>query len=263
MSLASRLSGLRHLLDRVGGLFFGGVDHSLVPKHVAIIMDGNGRWAERRGLPRLEGHKAGARAIRSVVVACIDLGIPFLTIYTFSSENWRRPEQEVTGLMHLFQETLDREVPSLNQEGVRITVIGDRSGIPEATASAFDRAEEQTRSNERLTLGIALNYGGRAEILGAAKKMAEDVVEGKRDISLVDEQVFASYLYAPHIPDPELVIRTGGEMRLSNFLTWQVAYAELWVTKVLWPEFGRKHLLQAIRSYQGRERRFGGFVAKS
>ena len=231
------------------------------PNHVAIIMDGNGRWAKERGLPRLEGHRAGARAIRDTITSCVDLGVKYLTIYTFSQENWRRPEAEVEGLMALFEATLKREVPELHSEGVRIRVIGRIRDLPASTQRAFRAAEDKTKDNDRLVLGVALNYGGRGEIVDAARDLAERVARGELQPKEIDDDMFSASLYTHGIPDPELVIRTGGDLRVSNFLLWQIAYAELWVTPALWPDFVRGHLVEAIEDFRRRERRFGGLGA--
>jgi undecaprenyl diphosphate synthase len=234
------------------------LDLSAIPRHVAVIMDGNGRWASKRALPRVAGHKAGARGIRESILACLELGIEYLTIYSFSSENWRRPAAEVNALMHLFVEVLKHEIDNLLRQGVRVRVIGRRSELPTITADAFQRAEERTAAGDRLTLVVALNYGGRAEIADAAADIAREVASGALSPDDVDEDAVARHLYAPDIPDPDLLIRTSGELRVSNFLLWQIAYSELWVTSVLWPDFKRGHLLAAVIDYQSRARRFGG-----
>lgn len=227
-------------------------------QHVAVIMDGNGRWAKERGLPRLEGHRAGARAIRETITACVDLGIKHLTLYTFSKENWRRPKYEVDGLMALFERTLRKELPELHREGVRIRVIGRLADMPDSTRAAFKAAEGHTAQNDRLTLAIALNYGARAEIVDAARALARQAADGTLDPKDIDEERFASALYTQGIPDPELVIRTGGDMRVSNFLLWQIAYSELWITPTLWPDFNKELLTRAVKEFAVRERRFGG-----
>ena len=233
-------------------------DPSRTPAHVAIIMDGNGRWASRRGLPRIAGHRTGVKAVREAIVSAIELGVSYLTVYSFSSENWRRPADEVTGLMSLFVEVLDREVDSLMEQDVKVRVIGRRDGLPEATASAFRRAEERTAGNKTLTLVVALDYGGRAEIAGAARAIARDVAAGRLDPEAVDEETVAANLTTAGIPDPDLLVRTSGEMRVSNFLLWQIAYSEIWVTPTLWPAFKRYDFLRAVIDYERRDRRFGG-----
>jgi undecaprenyl diphosphate synthase len=233
-------------------------DPARVPAHVAVIMDGNGRWASRRGLPRIAGHRAGAKAIRECIETCIELGVRYLTLYSFSSENWRRPEDEVKGLMTLFVEVLEAELSRLEEKGVRLVLIGREYDLPSATREAFLRAEERTRDNAQLTLVVAMNYGGRGEIVDATRAIAREAAEGRIDPDAVDESVVASHLYTADIPDPDLVVRTSGEMRISNFLLWQIAYAELWVTQVLWPDFKRGDLLRAVVEYGRRGRRFGG-----
>jgi undecaprenyl diphosphate synthase len=221
-------------------------------------MDGNGRWAEGRGLPRLAGHRAGAQAVREAIAASIELGIEYLTIYSFSSENWNRPLDEVKGLMSLFVEVLERELANLERMHVRVRVIGDLAGIPDKTRKAFERCVERTAIQEGLTLVVALNYGGRADILRAVGSLAEECREGLIDATQIDEELFSSKLSTEGIPDPDLVVRTSGEMRVSNFLLWEIAYSELWVTDVLWPDFDRTTLLEAVVDYQSRTRRFGG-----
>ncbi len=228
------------------------------PGHIAVIMDGNGRWAARRGLPRLAGHQAGAKAVREVIAAAIELGIAYLTIYSFSAENWTRPRDEVAGLMSLFVEVLEQELRTLQDLGVRVVVIGRREGLPPRTAQAFERAERDTADNKRLTYVVALNYGGRQEIVDAVRAIAADAAAGRLDPASIDEDTVRSRLYAPDLPDPDLLIRTSGELRVSNFLLWQIAYSELWVTSTLWPDFDRHHLLKAVVDYQHRRRRFGG-----
>jgi len=236
----------------------GELDVPSVPAHVAIIMDGNGRWASKRGLPRIAGHRAGVKAIRETIAAAIELGVKVLTIYTFSSENWNRPADEVSGLMGLFVEVLERETDSLDKLGVKVLIIGSPEGVPEKTMAAFRRSEERTANNTTMTLAVALNYGGRAEITRATRAIAEDVAAGRIAPAEVDDALIEGYLFTAGIPDPDLVIRTSGEMRISNFLLWQIAYSELWVTSVLWPDFSRHDLLRAVVDYQRRDRRFGG-----
>ena len=233
-------------------------DPGRAPQHVAVIMDGNGRWASRRGLPRIAGHRGGVKAVREAIVSAIELGVSYLTIYSFSSENWRRPADEVSGLMSLFVEVLDREVDSLMAQDVKVRVIGRREGLPEATSEAFRRAEERTAGNHTLTLVVALDYGGRAEIADAARAIAREASAGRLDPEAVDEETVAAHLTTVGVPDPELLVRTSGEMRVSNFLLWQIAYSELWVTATLWPDFKRYDFLRAVVDYQRRDRRFGG-----
>lgn len=240
----------RALLDRF--------DPRQTPAHVAVIMDGNGRWAAKRGLPRLFGHRAGAKAVRESIAACLELGIRYLTIYSFSSENWRRSREEVDGLMSLFVEVLEAEMDDLMERSVRVLLIGSEAGVPEATLDAFRRAEEKTADNDSLTLVVALNYGGRLEITEAVRQLAREVAAGDLDPDAISEDTVAAHLYTHALPDPDLLIRTSGEMRISNFLLWQIAYSELWVTSTLWPDFRRGDMLKAVVDYQGRTRRFGG-----
>lgn len=240
------------------GALLSDLDLAAIPRHVAVIMDGNGRWAAKRGLPRIFGHKAGAEAIKESIAASVELGIEFLTIYSFSSENWRRSAEEVSGLMNLFIEVLEAELDHLMEWGVCVKVIGSEQGMPAKTMAAFRRTEERTAGNERLTLLVALNYGGRAEIVDAARALAAEAARGDIDPDAITEETFQQRLYTAGIPDPDLLIRTSGEMRISNFLLWQIAYAELCVTPVLWPDFDRGDLLRAVMEFQSRVRRFGG-----
>ncbi len=233
-------------------------DLAPVPAHIAIIMDGNGRWARARGLPRIAGHRQGVEAVRSTVRACSDLGISYLTIYAFSSENWKRPVSEVDDLMGLLRLYIQRELAELGREGVRIRFIGDRRRLAEDINHLIAASEENTKNNTGLTLTVAINYGGRQEILEVARGFARDVRDGKLDPEDISEQVFESYLESEVLPDPDLLIRTSGEQRLSNFLLWQSAYAEFVFITTLWPDFKREHLEQAIQEYQRRERRYGG-----
>lgn len=234
------------------------LDPERVPAHVAIIMDGNGRWAAKRGLPRLAGHRAGAKAVREAIASSIELGLEYLTIYSFSSENWSRPDAEVSGLMTLFVEVLQKEMSNLAKMDVRVVVSGRREDLPTATREAFDRTEQDTAHNKGLTLVVALNYGGRSELVDAAKALVDDVSTGVLSVDDIDEASIASRLYTPQIPDPDLLIRTSGELRVSNFLLWQIAYTEFWVTDALWPDFDRHEMLRAIVEFQSRTRRFGG-----
>lgn len=233
-------------------------DPSAAPAHVAVIMDGNGRWASRRSLPRLAGHRQGAKAVREAIAAAIELGIHYLTIYSFSSENWSRSQEEVSGLMALFVEVLERELASLQKMDVRVLTIGDMTELPVKTRDAFARCVANTADNPGLTLVVALNYGGRQELVRAARSIAEAAAAGDLPPENVDEALLAAGLYTVGIPDPDLVIRTSGELRLSNFLLWQAAYAEFWVTETLWPDFSRTDLLEAVTVFQSRDRRFGG-----
>jgi undecaprenyl diphosphate synthase len=234
------------------------LDFSRVPAHVAIIMDGNGRWAQKRGLPRVAGHRAGAKAVEEAIASAIETGVRYLTIYSFSTENWRRPADEVTALMGLFIEVLLAKMGDLMDKDVRVRVIGRLSEMPTATAQAFRDAMERTAGNTTLDLIVALNYGSRDEIVDAARSLAADAAAGTLAPADIDETAIASRLYTAGVPDPDLLVRTSGEMRLSNFLLWQIAYSELYLTSVLWPDFGRYAFLKALVDYQQRERRFGG-----
>jgi undecaprenyl diphosphate synthase len=223
-------------------------------KNIAIILDGNARWAEQRGLAIAEGHREGTRAVRRTVEAAIELGVRSLALYAFSTENWTRPIDEVDALMEIFDETIDRELPDLAREGVRTRFIGRRDRAPEALREKMERLESETAANDRLNLWIAFDYGGRAEIVEGVRRLLAAGVEPER----VDEELFRSSLYAPEMPDPDLVIRTSGEFRMSNFLLWQSAYAELVFVDRLWPEFGEEDLRAALEAYARRRRRFGG-----
>lgn len=253
-------------LDEIFPHLPDGLDASLlnvdaVPKHVAVIMDGNGRWAKKRALNRLRGHKAGIEAVRETIRCASDLGVRYLTIYSFSTENWKRPEEEVDGLMDLFAQTMLAEVDGLHEEGVRVTTIGAMEALPRETREAFEEAQAKTSANEGMTLVVAINYGGRDEIvraLNACMREAKEAASAGDAWPTIDESAVASHLYTAGIPDPEVVIRTSGEMRLSNFLLWQAAYAEFVVSPVLWPDFDRYELLRCLLDYQSRERRFGG-----
>jgi undecaprenyl diphosphate synthase len=231
-----------------------------MPRHVAIIMDGNGRWAKKRGLPRAAGHRSGAEALRGVVKACGDLGIPYLTVYAFSTENWKRPQEEIDALMGLLIEYIEKELDVLNKNEVRIKAIGNLNQLPEKAVKLIENAERKTAANKRLYLQIALNYGGRKDIIRAVQQLAADVLAGKVRSEQIEEQLFASYLSTGGIPEPDLIIRTAGEKRLSNFLLWECAYSEFWFHEVLWPDFHKEHLFQAIYDFQHRQRRFGGLV---
>lgn len=230
-----------------------------IPAHVAIIMDGNGRWARARGLPRVAGHRAGVENLRSILRAAVEFGIKILTIYAFSTENWDRPQEEVRILMGLVDRAIENELNELNESGVRIRHIGRREGLSPRLAAKFQHAQELTRHNERLILNVAFNYGGRAEIVDAVRQIVAEGLPPER----IDQQTFSRYLTTGGLPDPDLVIRTGGDMRLSNFLIWQSAYAEFYSTPTLWPDFNRRELYKALLAYGQRERRFGGLVPKS
>ena len=228
-----------------------------IPRHVAIIMDGNGRWATKRGLPRSAGHRAGMEALRDLITASSELGIEALTLYAFSTENWKRPRDEVGTLFSLVVEYFNREISELHEKGVRIRVLGDMSRVPQKARAALMRAEDITHDNSGLKLNLAINYGARAELVRAAKALAEDVSNGGMAPDAIDEAAVSSRLYTSGQPDVDLLIRTGGEMRLSNFLLYQSAYAELLFTDTLFADFDKAHYLDAIREFQGRSRRFG------
>jgi undecaprenyl diphosphate synthase len=224
-----------------------------IPHHVGIIMDGNGRWAQEHGLPRLEGHRAGTENIRRVLRSCGEHGIKIVTIYAFSTENWFRPSDEVRGLIRILERVLENEVDNLHQEGVKLRHVGELEGLPDRLRKAVLDAIELTKDNDRLILNVAFNYGGRAEILRAARRLLQD----NTDPNEIDEELFGDYLYTAGLPDPDLIIRTGGEMRLSNFLIWQSAYAEYYSTPTFWPDFDKEELTKALQAYSRRERRFG------
>jgi undecaprenyl diphosphate synthase len=228
-----------------------------VPAHVAIIMDGNGRWARARSLPRTAGHKQGAEAVRRSIEACFELGVSYLTLFGFSSENWKRPEPEVSDLMLLLRRYLQSEIADLHKNGVRVRVIGERSRFSPDIVSLIRNAEDMTRGNDALNLTVALNYGSRQEIASAARRLAEDVAAGKIAAQDIDETFFGGRLMTADMPDPDLLIRTSGEKRMSNFLLWQSAYAELVFLDVLWPDFNKSHLEDAIHEFHRRERRYG------
>ena len=228
-----------------------------LPAHIAIIMDGNGRWAEKRKLPRLEGHRAGRESVRSVVRTCAKIGISNLTLYTFSVENWQRPDLEVAGLMLFLEEVLRKEYLELNENGVRLHAIGRLDMLPATTMDALKETMDKLSSNDRLDLTLAISYSGRAELVDAIKRTAGAVERKELGIDEIDEDAIRGFLYDPKLPDPDLLIRTSGEMRISNFMLWQIAYTEIYVTEVLWPDFREKELIDGILAYQNRERRFG------
>ncbi len=233
-----------------------------LPHHIAIIMDGNGRWAQRRLLPRTMGHRAGMGSLKEIVRACSDLGVEVLTVYAFSTENWKRPWEEVDFLMKLLVEFLRKEINELHQNKVRIKVLGDYNNLPQDCQMEIKDALQITRDNPGLLLNIALNYGSRQEILDAVKTLAGKIAEGEIKADSISEASFSDLLYTKDVPDPDLLIRTAGEMRISNFLLWQIAYTELWITECLWPDFTKDDLLQAILDFQQRDRRYGGLNAE-
>ena len=228
-----------------------------IPRHVAIIMDGNGRWAEQRGISRLEGHREGLGRVRDIVRAANELGIQYLTLYAFSLENWNRPKLEVDGLMRLLSEYLATEIDEVARNGIQLRTICRTERLPISVQRAVDGAIERTKNNDQMKLVFALSYGGRAEIVDAARKLLRDAERGEIDPDHVDEKTFGAYLYDPSIPDPYLLIRTGAEHRVSNFLLWQASYAEIWVTDVLWPDFQIPHLNEGLEFYATRKRKFG------
>ena len=230
------------------------IDFTRLPKHVAIIMDGNGRWAKKRRLPRIEGHRAGSKSVQEVVETSARLGIKYLTLYAFSKENWKRPKREISTLWRLLEDYLKREDKVLVNNNLRLKVIGQVEEIPAEVQGELRRVEELTKNNTRMTVVLALNYGGRAEIVDAVKKI---MVERNIEPESLTEEMFSSYLYTSGIPDPDLLIRTSGELRISNFLLWEIAYSEIWITPAFWPDFRKKHILQAVIEFQKRERRFG------
>ncbi len=232
-----------------------------LPAHVAVIMDGNGRWATQRGLPRVAGHRQGAKTVKDLLRCCQDWGIPALTVYAFSTENWRRPMEEVSFLMRLFDRLLRRELAEMQREGVQIRFLGDLSPLPEALQRLMQEAMSLTQPNQRVQFNVAVNYGGRQELVNATRHLVQQVVSGALPLDAVNEDALASALQTYPLPDPDLLIRTSGEQRLSNFLPWQLAYTELYFTKCHWPEFDRSQFHQALRWYQHRQRRFGNVQA--
>lgn len=233
------------------------LDPTKMPQHIAAIMDGNGRWAKQQGLPRIAGHQQGAKTVKSLLRCCKDWGVANFTVYAFSTENWRRPAAEVDFLMKLFEGLLDSELAKLHEEGVRVRFLGDRSQVPIGLQTMMDKSIATTAHNRAVTFNIAINYGGRHEILQACKSIATLIRAGELDPQSIDESVFTQYLDTTGLPDPDLLIRTSGEQRLSNFLLWQLAYTELYVTNTHWPDFSNDEFMQAIADYQQRDRRFG------
>ena len=235
--------------------------HGAVPRHIAIIMDGNGRWARERHMPRPFGHRSGMKAVRAVVEGCLEAGVEWLSLFAFSQENWQRPQTEVSALMSLLEEYIAREADELRSQGVRVHVHGDLERLNAPAASAVERVVRETAHGTKLVLNLFISYGGRAELVRAAQLLAADVQAGTLAPDAIDEAAFRARLYTAECPDPDLLIRTSGERRLSNFLLWQVAYAELYISSVLWPDFGRVALYEAILDFQGRDRRFGRVTA--
>jgi undecaprenyl diphosphate synthase len=239
----------------------GKLDLKRLPQHLAVIMDGNGRWAERRHLPRVAGHRAGVKAAREIIESCARLKLPYLTLYAFSLENWRRPQAEVDFLMRLLREYLKRELPAIHKNNIRLLIIGRAEQLPEGVRKDIEYGMRMTARNTGMKLVVALNYGGRAELVDAFNAMLEHIRSNGLSAFQADEQTISEHLYTAGLPDPDLLIRTSGEMRVSNFLLWQIAYAEIYVTETLWPDFSRARLLDALVDFQRRERRYGGLNA--
>tara|TARA_B100000683_G_scaffold53523_1_gene51122 strand:+ start:2521 stop:3264 length:744 start_codon:yes stop_codon:yes gene_type:complete len=233
------------------------LDKNNIPKHVAIIMDGNGRWAKQKGEMRIFGHTNGVESVRESLTAAAEIGVKYLTLYAFSTENWNRPKEEVAALMDLLVKAIYDEVEELNEKGVRLETIGNTSILPTSCREALAKAKDRTKNNNKITLILALSYSSRWEIAQAVKTMAEESISGKLDVETINEDLISSYLSTSDFPDPELLIRTSGENRVSNFLMWQLAYTELYFTETLWPDFKKEHFFKAVKDYQDRERRFG------
>lgn len=233
------------------------IDTDNLPQHIAIIMDGNGRWAKKRTLKRLIGHRKGVETLIDVLNACKEIGIKILSVYAFSIENWKRPEEEVSGLMKLFIEFFNKKFQNIKKEGVRITHSGTKEGLPKNVVDTLDKMIEETKDFKNTTLNLVLNYGGQSEIIDAIKKIVKDISDNKLDIDNINTNNFKNYLYQPELAYPDLVIRTSGELRISNYLLWEIAYSELWFTNTLWPDFTKREFAKAVHDYQQRERRFG------
>lgn len=229
-----------------------------IPHHVAIIMDGNSRWAEKKGLPKIVGHRAGIKSVEEVIKGAKELGVKILTLYTFSTENWKRPKYEISALFKLLENYIDKELDLFDKNDIRLSVIGRTGGLPQVVQEKLIKAIDRTKDNKALILNIALNYGSRQEIVDAVHKILKDYEKGLVSIESIDEKTFGDYLYTKCMPDPDLLIRTSGEMRVSNFLLWQISYAEIYVTKKLWPDFRKSDFKRAIREYSLRDRRYGG-----
>lgn len=233
-------------------------DVDRMPKHIAIIMDGNGRWAERKHMPRTMGHRAGMSTLRNVVETCVEINLPILTVFAFSTENWRRPPQEVEYLMNLLIEFLGKELREMHKNNIKIGILGDYKSLPLRCINKIEDALDLTQYNTGMVFNIAINYGARYEILETVKQVGQQLLDGKISFEDINEELFSSLLFTGNLPDPDLLIRTAGEMRISNFLLWQIAYTELWITDEFWPQFTKNHLMQAIQAYCERDRRFGG-----
>lgn len=250
---------LRHKEIKGGGdIFLDNIKKGVVPKHIAIIMDGNGRWAKKRGLPRLSGHKAGLKHIQEILKTAQEVGVEYITLYAFSVENWQRPKDEVKGLMRLLKDNISNELERVHKNGIRVNILGRWHDLETDIIDELEKAVRLTSGNTQGTVNLALNYGGRTEIIDAVKKISHEVIKGEIGPDEIDEKMIGEHLYSAGIPDPDLLIRTSGELRISNFLLWQIAYTEIWVTPVLWPDFGRNDFLSAIADFQKRRRRYGG-----
>ncbi|MBQ9057598.1 MAG: isoprenyl transferase [Atopobiaceae bacterium] len=259
MSASPDLEKLRTFYaDAPDDVSLDALDLGRLPRHISIIMDGNGRWATARGLDRSKGHAAGVDSLRETITASVRLGIECLSAYAFSTENWKRPRHEVELLMRLFSKTLAKEMPLFHQEHVRLKIIGDMDGLPKSLRASFERAMEETASYDVMTLALAVNYGARDELTHAMRAIVSEVQAASLDPESIDEDTLAAHLYTAGLPDPELLVRTSGELRLSNFLLWQLAYTEFYISPLMWPDFDRWELLRAIYSFQSRDRRFGG-----
>ena len=238
------------------------LDMNNIPKHIAIIMDGNGRWAKAQGKVRTFGHQKGAETLKTIVRAADAIGVKAISAYAFSTENWKRPITEVNFIMDLLSRYLTSEIQEFNENNVQVRFLGSREGLPPVVIEKMDNAIRETKNNTGIILNLAINYGGQAEILQAVQRIAQEAKDGSLDVSAIDKKVFEDHLYTAGLPAPDLLIRPGGDLRISNFLLWQIAYAEIWTTKTYWPDFTPDHLVEAILAYQGRERRFGGLVEK-
>jgi len=237
--------------------FLEQIDHDKLPQHVAIIMDGNGRWAKKQGLLRAAGHKRGTKGVKQAVEGCAEIGVSYLTLYAFSTENWNRPKEEVEALMNILINSIFSEMPTLMENGIKLHAIGDLEALPESCLKTLNEAIEKTSANKNLVLTLALSYSGRWDMLNAVKSIIKDVNNNNLDLQALDDKLFAKYLSTDGIPDPELMIRTSGEVRISNFMLWQLAYSEMYITDVLWPDFRKEDFYNAMKDYQSRERRFG------
>lgn len=234
------------------------IDKNKLPRHLAMIMDGNGRWANKKGLPRSVGHKEGAEAVKRIIANCLDINIPILTLFAFSTENWKRPKNEIMYLLKLFERVLSKEKANLIKNNIKINFIGRLNDLPNSLNKKMSELHESTKKNNKLILNIAINYGGRAEIVDALKSIMRKIDEKKLNIEEINEDTIGDNLYTHNLPDPDLLIRTASEMRISNFMIWQIAYTELWVTPVLWPDFDKNNLMEAIINFQKRVRKYGG-----